>query len=342
MSDILLSCRDVVVEYRTPRGVLRAVDTVGLDIAEGETVALVGESGSGKSTFGKALVGLENVSGGSIKLQGQELAGLTRRQMRRHRSVIQMIFQDPFGALNPRLSIGRIVAEPLVVHGIGSAEEQKRRVAELLDRVGLSASVADRYPHEFSGGQRQRIVIARALALNPRLIVCDEPVSALDVSVQAQVLNLLVSLQRELGLSYLFISHDLSVVRHIAHRVVVMYLGKFVASGDRSAFWSVPTHPYTKRLLESAPAIDRFDAARELVVRADEIPSALNPPSGCHFRTRCDYALEQCAKVEPPLRAVGGAGLSACHRVNTAPGGGLAAPWLPVETLQQPVERARA
>ncbi len=332
----LLSCRDVSVDYRTPRGMLRAVDAASLDIAEGETVALVGESGSGKSTFGKALVGLEKISSGSIKLNGVEVSGLSRRQMRPYRPIVQMVFQDPYGALNPRLSVGRIVEDPLIVHGIGQPEERRRKVADLLDRVGLSASVAERYPHEFSGGQRQRIVIARALALNPRLIICDEPVSALDVSVQAQVLNLLVDLQREFGLSYLFISHDLSVVRHIAHRIVVMYLGKFVATGQRASFWNMPTHPYTKRLLEAAPTIDSFEASAERIVRDDEIPSALNPPSGCHFRTRCDYAVDICAQAEPALKPVGDAqyaGRSACHFVTTRPDGSIATPWSAAELV---------
>jgi oligopeptide/dipeptide ABC transporter ATP-binding protein len=344
MQGPLLSCRDVVVEYKTPRGLLRAVDTVSLDIGEGETVALVGESGSGKSTFGKALVGLERVRSGSIKLQGTELSRLSRREMRPYRPLVQMVFQDPFGALNPRLSVGRIIEEPLSVHRVGRPEERRRQVAELLERVGLSASVAERYPHEFSGGQRQRIVIARALALNPKLIVCDEPVSALDVSVQAQVLNLLVDLQREFGLSYLFISHDLSVVRHIAHRIAVMYLGKFVATGDRATFWNTPTHPYTRRLLEAVPAIDRFGPSSASVARDDEIPSALNPPSGCHFRTRCEYAIDACVQTEPLLKPVGRAGFSACHRVEGRGASAIVAPWSPKSpsVLVMPAKTAHA
>jgi len=232
----LLSCKDVVVEYRTSRGILRAVDSVSLDIHEGETVALVGESGSGKSSLGKALVGLEKPRSGSIRLAGTEIAGLGNRRMRPFRKSIQMVFQDPFGSLNPRLPVGRIIQEPLSVHSIGTEADRRRRVAELLDRVGLRPEAAERYPHEFSGGQRQRICIARALALSPRLIVGDEPVSALDVSIQAQVINLLVDLQREFGLSYLFISHDLSVVRHMAHRIAVMYLGTIVSTGSRGQF----------------------------------------------------------------------------------------------------------
>ncbi|SLN24192.1 Oligopeptide transport ATP-binding protein OppF [Oceanibacterium hippocampi] len=320
----LLSCKDVVVEYKTRRGALRAVDTVSLDIREGETVALVGESGSGKSTLGKAIVGLEPIRSGSIKLNGTELGGLSRRAMRPYRQALQMVFQDPFGSLNPRLSIGRIIEEPMLVHRIGTAEERRRRVAELLERVGLSAEMMTRYPHEFSGGQRQRIVIARALTLNPKLIICDEPVSALDVSVQAQVLNLLADLQRDLGLSYLFVSHDLSVVRHIAHRVVVMYLGKFVSTGERANFWDSPIHPYTRRLLESTPSVDAVGAP--LVIGAgdnDEIPSAMNPPSGCRFRTRCDFAADICAQSEPALRPVGAYGMSACHRVETLASGAV-------------------
>jgi len=318
----------VVVEYKTPRGLLRAVDTISLDIQEGETVALVGESGSGKSTVGKAIVGLEKVQSGSVKLNGIELSGLTRTEMRPHRRMMQMVFQDPAGSLNPRLTVGRIVEEPFIVHGIANSAERKQRVARLLERVGLDASMTSRYPHEFSGGQQQRIVIARALALNPKLIICDEPVSALDVSVQAQVLNLLVDLQREFGLSYLFVSHDLSVVKHIAHRIVVMYLGKFVSTGERATFWDAPNHPYTKRLLDAVPDIDTFGPLKAAgAARDDEIPSALNPPSGCRFRNRCDYAIDACTTSEPLLRPVGIRGQTACHRVDARPDGEVNTPW---------------
>jgi oligopeptide/dipeptide ABC transporter ATP-binding protein len=298
---------------------------VDLDIRAGETVALVGESGSGKSSVGRALVGIERVASGSIKVDGEEIVGPSRQAIRRHRASLQMVFQDSYGSLNPRSTIGRIVGEPLSVHAVGSAATRQQRVYELLERVGLDTAMTGRYPHELSGGQRQRIAIARALALNPRLIVCDEPVSALDVSVQAQVLNLLVDIQREYGIAYLFISHDLSVVRHIAHHVVVMYLGKFVSKGARSSFWTEPTHPYTRRLLQATPTM----SADAIVAQplSDEIPSARNPPSGCRFRSRCEFAISACADAVPPLRMIRGEDSSACLRVGLDDSGVVRYPW---------------
>ena len=321
----LLSCRNLAVEYRTGQGSLRAVDGVDLDVRAGETVALVGESGSGKSSLGRALVGIEHIAHGSIKVDGEEITGLSSRGMRRHRISLQMIFQDSYGSLSPRSTIGRIIGEPLSVRAVGSAASRQRRVHGLLERVGLDTAMAGRYPHEFSGGQRQRIAIARALALNPRLIVCDEPVSALDVSVQAQVLNLLVDLQREYGIAYLFISHDLSVVRHIAHHVVVMYLGKFVSKGARASFWGEPTHPYTRRLLQATPTMSATASIAQPL--DDEISSARNPPSGCRFRSRCEFANEACSKETPPLRMIAAEDSSACLRVQRDDAGVVRYPW---------------
>jgi oligopeptide/dipeptide ABC transporter ATP-binding protein len=327
VSALLLSCRDLVVQYQTPHGMLRAVNGVDLDIAEGQTVALVGESGCGKSTLGRAIVGLTPSHSGSIKLEGAELAGMNRREIRPYRRSLQMVFQNPYGSLNPRLTVGRIIEEPLMVQKIGSRPERRRRVAELLERVGLSQAAMSQYPHEFSGGQRQRIAIARALTLNPKLIICDEPVSALDVSVQAQVLNLLVDLQRELGLSYLFISHDLSVVRHIAHRTVVMYLGRIVAKGDRRGFWTQPLHPYVKALLDAAPSMAKSDGPVHRQVLDSEIPSALTPPPGCRFSTRCAFVADECRRVDPPLREMRPQQWVACHRVMASADGRVLAPW---------------
>jgi oligopeptide/dipeptide ABC transporter ATP-binding protein len=327
VTEPLLSCRDLVVQYQTSHGVLRAVDGVDLEIGAGQTVALVGESGCGKSTLGRAIVGLTKPHRGSIRLEGIELFGMSRRAIRPYRRSLQMVFQNPYGSLNPRLTIGRIIEEPLIVQKIGTRPERQRRVAELLERVGLSQAAMSQYPHEFSGGQRQRIAIARALTLNPKLIICDEPVSALDVSVQAQVLNLMVDLQRDLGLSYLFISHDLSVVRHIAHSTVVMYLGRIVAKGDRRGFWKQPLHPYVKALLDAAPSMQKGDDPDRSPALESEIPSALTPPPGCRFSTRCAFVQDQCRLVDPPLRELTPQQWVACHRVTTTPDGRALAPW---------------
>jgi len=327
MSGALLSCRDVAVEYPAAGRVLRAVDGVDLDVEPGTTVAVVGESGCGKSTLARAILGLTPVSRGSIKLEGRELVGLTPRELRPLRPAVQMVFQNPFGSLNPRLTVGRIVEEPLVVQSIGTRASRRERVRELLDMVGLDAGSEQQYPHQFSGGQRQRIAIARALALNPKLIVCDEPVSALDVSVQAQILNLLVRLQRDLGISYLFISHDLSVVRHLAHRTIVMYLGRVVAQSSHRSFWSAPLHPYVMALRDATPTMDVLDADRPPTLLEGEVPSALDPPPGCRFSTRCPYAAEVCRAVYPDLRAVSNVESVACHRVEITPEGRIGTPW---------------
>jgi oligopeptide/dipeptide ABC transporter ATP-binding protein len=328
MRGSLLSCRDVAVEFDVSGRTLRAVDGVDLDVEPATTVGIVGESGCGKSTLARAIMGLGPVSRGSITLEGRELVGLTPRQLRPLRPALQMVFQNPFGSLNPRLSVGRIVEEPLFVQGIGDRATRRARVRELLDMVGLDAGSEQQFPHQFSGGQRQRIAIARALALEPRLIVCDEPVSALDVSVQAQVLNLLVRLQRDLGIAYLFISHDLSVVRHLAHRTVVMYLGRIVAESSDRSFWSVPLHPYVTALRDATPTMGVLDDdAKASTLLEGEVPSALSPPPGCRFSTRCPYVTDHCRTVYPELRAVSDVESVACHRVEIAADGRIRTPW---------------
>lgn len=296
-----------------PRGpaMLRAVDGISLTVPRGETLSLVGESGCGKSTTGKCLIRLTDPTEGRILLEGRDLANMKAGELRAMRQRMQFIFQDPFSSMNPRMRVRDIVGEPLRNFGHDAAGIRKR-VAELLQRVSLRADAADRYPHEFSGGQRQRIVIARALALEPALIVCDEPVSALDVSVQAQVINLLMDLQRDMNLTYVFISHDLSVVRHISHRVAVMYLGKIVETGTRDAIFRRPAHPYTRALLASVPSA-RQGERRPAQTLKGEIPSPLTPPSGCAFRTRCPLAQPRCAEETPQPRTLAAGQQVACH-----------------------------
>ena len=288
---------------------------MSFDIRKGETLGLVGESGCGKTTIGRMLVGLEKPTSGTISFGGKDLARSSGREYRRERRDIQYMFQDSYASLDPRMRAGSILREPLIVQGIGSRREQLAKVKEMLGKVGLPASWTERYPHEFSGGQRQRLGFARALMLNPQLIIADEPVSALDVSIQAQVLNMMRDLQQELGLTYLFISHDLSVVRYLSNHIGVMYLGKLVEIGTADEVYLRPAHPYTKGLIESAPTAD--PAAERAKVHAGitgELPSAIHPPSGCRFRTRCPLAQEICATVEPELRAYGtGNHLAACH-----------------------------
>lgn len=300
------------VIYRQPKVFLHAVDDVSFSLNKGETLALVGESGCGKSTVARLLAGLYGLSKGSIKFDGQELSTMNAQQIKQMRRRLQMIFQDPYASLNPRWRVGRIIAEPLRTHSNLSKSAQLAQAAELLEQVGLSAGDINRYPHQFSGGQRQRISIARALALKPEFIVCDEPTSALDVSVQAQVLNLMKKLQKELKLSYLFISHNLAVIHHMADRVGVMYLGRIVEIASRDQLFSKPRHPYTKMLLGAIP--DMTGSGKRRVQVAGEVPNPLNPPSGCTFHPRCPLANERCKQEIPALMELEGIQI-ACHAV---------------------------
>ena len=299
-------------------GHVRAVDGVSFDIQAGETLCLVGESGCGKSTVGKTILRLQEPTAGQIWLGGTEVTTLTEEQMRTHRRQVQMVFQDPYSSLNPRMRVGQIIAEPLENFGIAHGAEKDRQVLALLDKVGLRQDSVARFPFEFSGGQRQRLGIARALALNPRLIVADEPVSALDVSVQAQVLNLLMDLQEEFGLSYLFVSHDLAVVEHIGHRIAVMYLGRIVELAPRERIFAQPQHPYTEALMAAAPIAAPKARSARLVIEGD-VPSPINPPLGCHFHTRCPYAEARCRVDAPPLQEIAPGHVVACHLRQPAP-----------------------
>jgi oligopeptide transport system ATP-binding protein len=297
-------------------GYVRAVDDVSFFIRRGETFGLVGESGCGKTTVGRTILQLYRPTAGKVYFDGIDLTTLKGEELRRMRRRMQIIFQDPYASLNPRMTVGDIIGEPLEIHGIAKGKEKRERVMELLQIVGLNPYFINRYPHEFSGGQRQRIGVARALAMYPDFIVCDEPISALDVSIQAQIINLLEELQEKFGLTYLFIAHDLAVVRHISDRVAVMYLGKIVELTDRDTLYSNPLHPYTQALLSAVPIPDPVvEERRRRIILKGEIPSPANPPSGCRFHTRCPVVMDICKEVEPEFKDVGGGHWVACHRV---------------------------
>ncbi len=322
-SRALVEVRDLCVHFpirrgffRRQSGAVRAVDGVSFDVRAGETLGLVGESGSGKSTTGRALLRLRAPTSGSVSFDGTDLGSLDAEELRLARRHMQMIFQDPYASLNPRLRIGSAIREPLDVHGVGAASERDARVAELLGRVGLDASFQGRFPHEFSGGQRQRVGIARALATGPRFVVADEPISALDVSIQAQIVNLLSDLKDELGLTYLFIAHDLSMVRHLSDRVAVMYLGRLAEIGPADDVFDRPQHPYTRALISAIPVADPDARARTHAPLEGDVPNPASPPSGCRFHTRCPFATEVCRREEPELRALDPSDsehLVACH-----------------------------
>jgi oligopeptide transport system ATP-binding protein len=322
MSEVLLEVCDLVKHFpvgggvfKRAEGTVRAVDGVSFSLRRGETLGLVGESGCGKTTTGRCILQLERPTSGHIVFEGTDLATHSERQLRELRRHMQVIFQDPYSSLNPRMTIGQILAEPIKVHRLVSGKAARaRRIEELLTQVGLLPQHAQRYPHQLSGGQRQRVGIARALAMEPSLIICDEPVSALDVSIQAQIINLLEELQSRLGLTYLFIAHDLSVVRHISDRVVVMYLGKVVEVADRQTLYEAPVHPYTRALLSAVPIPDpKLEATRERTVLRGEIPSALTPPRGCVFHPRCPIAEARCSAEIPRLREIQPGHWGACH-----------------------------
>lgn len=319
-NDILIEIRNLKKYFPQGGGLfskktyVKAVDDVSFYIKKGETFGLVGESGCGKSTTGRTILRLYDVTEGEVLFEGKDISKLSESQLKPFRKKMQMIFQDPYASLNPRMTVADIVGEPIDVHNIASGKERQEMIFNLLNKVGLGKDHASRYPHEFSGGQRQRIGIARALAVNPEFIICDEPISALDVSIQAQVVNMLEDLQKEMGLTYLFIAHDLSMVQHISDRVGVMYLGNLVEVADSDELYSNPTHPYTKALLSAIPVPDP-DAIEEKhrVILEGDVPSPINPPSGCRFRTRCRYAMNKCAESVPQMKDIGNGHMVACH-----------------------------
>jgi oligopeptide transport system ATP-binding protein len=320
--NVLLSIRNLKVHFPITRGIIfqhkigavRAVDGISFDVKKGETLGLVGESGCGKSTTGRAILRLNNPTEGKMLFNGHDITTIKGDTLKRVRRDMTMIFQDPYASLNPRMTVANIVSEPLIIHNMVQGKARIERVEELLEQVGLSKYFTNRYPHEFSGGQRQRIGIARALAANPSFIVADEPVSALDVSIQAQIVNLLEDLQNQFNLTYLFVAHDLSVVRHISDRVAVMYLGKIVELADRDELYNRPAHPYTVALLSAVPIPDpKIEKKRQRIILAGDVPSPVNPPSGCRFHTRCPLAQKICKEVEPEFKDIGGGHFSACH-----------------------------
>ncbi len=320
----LIELRDVKVHYRSGGGlfsaskIVQAVDGVTFDIKKGETLGLVGESGCGKSTLGKAILRLTEPTGGSVFYNGSDLAVLSKSAMRDQRKDLQMIFQDPYASLNPRMTVGNIIGEPIRTFGLANGESVESRVQDLMETVGLSRRFVKRYPHEFSGGQRQRIGIARALAVDPKFIVADEPISALDVSIQAQIMNLMERLQTEKNLTYLFISHDLRAVRHLSDRVAVMYLGRIVELADGREIYRDPLMPYTKALISAVPVPDpEIEAKRERIILKGDVPSSINPPSGCHFHTRCPFAIDDCTRIAPQLVEIKPLHFSACIRINS-------------------------
>ena len=333
LTDTLVSVRDLVKHFPVEGSddVVRAVDGVTFQIIAGETLGLVGESGCGKSTVGRCLLRLIEPTGGQVNFQGRDILALDKKELRQVRREMQIIFQDPYASLNPRMKIGDIVGEPLVIHNEGSKNDRRERVAQLLRRVGLDPDYMNRYAHEFSGGQRQRIGVARTLALNPKLIVADEPVSALDVSVQAQVVNLLQELQQEFKLTYLFISHGLAVVEHISTRVAVMYLGRIVEIAGAAELYAQPFHPYTQALLSAIPIPDPRQKRNRIILQGD-VPTPINPPSGCRFRTRCPIAIPQCAERVPERREIVPGHTAACIRID----GYDSAPIAEFETVHSP------
>jgi oligopeptide transport system ATP-binding protein len=319
----LISIRNLKVHYRIGGGLftapkhVKAVDGVSLDIKKGETLGLVGESGCGKSTLGKALLRLTDITSGQVDFRGKDLASLSKSAMRDERKNVQMIFQDPYASLNPRMTVGQIIGEPIKTFGLSKGRNIDDTVRELMETVGLNRRFIKRYPHEFSGGQRQRIGIARALAVDPEFIVADEPISALDVSIQAQIMNLMRKLQQDKDLTYLFISHDLRAIRHVSDRVAVMYLGKIAELADAKDIYKEPLHPYSRALISAVPVPDpSIEAGRKRIILKGDVPSPINPPSGCNFHTRCPYAIEQCKQIVPPLVEIKPRHYAACIRIS--------------------------
>jgi oligopeptide transport system ATP-binding protein len=332
IGETLLEVKNLVMHFPLTQGIIfqrrvgavQAVDDISFTVKRGETLGLVGESGCGKSTTGRAILQLYKPTSGQVNFNGRDLTKLDGGEMRRMRRHLQMIFQDPYASLNPRMTVGSIIAEPMQIHNLVPRDQRNRRVQELLETVGLNPYFANRYPHEFSGGQRQRIGVARALAASPDFIVCDEPVSALDVSIQAQIVNLLEDLQSQFNLTYLFIAHDLSVVKHISDRIAVMYLGKLVELASRDELYADPLHPYTKALLSAVPIPDpQVEKRRERIILTGDVPSPINPPSGCHFHTRCPYAMPVCKEIDPIFADQGNGHYVACHLY---PGSGAEGP----------------